>query len=128
MKYLIDTHAFIWYSVGDAKLSAKAKEIIDSESEKYISIASLWEMSIKVSIGKLTFVKPFEEIIEEQLRINNYQILPINKSHLFMLSSLELHHRDPFDRIIICQSIAEKIPVVTVDERFKEYKDLSIAW
>jgi len=104
------------------------KLIVDSEQEKYVSIASLWEMAIKVNIGKLSFKAPFDKVINEQLRVNDYKVLPLKKSHFFKLSRLELHHRDPFDRIIICQSIIEKTPIITVDKRFKEYQDIDIIW
>ncbi len=128
MKYILDTHAFIWYAIGDNQLSQKAKDIIDSKQEKYLSIASLWEMSIKVNIGKLTFNEPFKKVIEEQIRINNYIILPISTSHLFHLSNLDLYHRDPFDRLIICQSMIENIPIVTSDDKFNQYPNLQLIW
>lgn len=128
MTYILDTHAFIWYAVGDKRLSDKARSIIDSNSEKYISIASIWEMSIKVGLGKLTFKKPFEEIIEHQITINNYKILSIESSHLYALSQLEMYHRDPFDRIILCQSLVENIPVISVDKSFRLYEEVDVIW
>ncbi|MEM6262859.1 MAG: type II toxin-antitoxin system VapC family toxin [Bacteroidota bacterium] len=128
MRYLIDTHVFIWYAIGDARISQKAIGIIDSEEKKYISIASLWEMAIKVNIGKLHFSSSFEEVIDRQLEINKYKILPITKKHLTKLSGLGLHHKDPFDRLIICQSLAEGIPIVTVDSSFSMYEGVHLLW
>lgn len=121
MKYLLDTHVFIWYAVGDQRLSSKAQSIIESFHERYISIASVWEMSIKVNIGHLSFQEPFKEVITHQFKINDYQLLPIEFKHLFKLSNLELHHRDPFDRLIISQAIVEDISIVTADELFNNY-------
>ena len=128
MNYLLDTHTFIWYAIGSKQLSKRAKGIIDSDQDKYISIASLWEMSIKANIGKLTFNQPYKKVIENQIQINNYKILSINKSHLFHLSDLALYHRDPFDRLIICQSITEGIPIITSDDKFDQYPDLQLVW
>jgi len=128
MKYLIDTHTFIWYANGDSKLSTTAKEIIDSNHEKFISLASLWEMAIKVNIGKLTFTAPFEDVINKQIKINNYKILPIRKAHLFKLINLNLQHRDPFDRMMICQALVENIPIITIDKVFHQKNNLTIIW
>lgn len=128
MKYIIDTHAFIWYATGDPKLSVKARSIIDSDQDRYISVASLWEMAIKVNIGKLTFLEPFETVLAEQLKINDYKTLPISNSHLFKLSTLNLYHRDPFDRLIICQALVENFAVVSVDDQFDKYPSLIRIW
>lgn len=128
MKYLLDTHAFIWYATGDKKLSEKAKKIIDSSHERYLSIASIWEMAIKINIGKLTFMEPFQKVIENQIEINNYRILPLTSSHLFKLAALDLHHRDPFDRVIICQALIEDMPVLTVDKNFAAYDGVLSVW
>jgi PIN domain nuclease of toxin-antitoxin system len=121
MKYLLDTHVFIRYAVGDEKLSTNARSIIESYHERYISIASIWEMAIKISIGHLSFTKPFQEVVNHQFKINEYQLLPIEFEHLFKLSTLELHHRDPFDRLIISQAIVENISIVSADEVFDSY-------
>lgn len=128
MKTILDTHAFLWYATGDLKLSQKARKLIDSDAIKYLSIASVWEMAIKANIGKLNFKKPFEEFLNEQIKLNNYIILPLETSHLFKLISLPLHHRDPFDRILICQSLIEKTPILSVDNQFEKYDNLEIIW
>jgi PIN domain nuclease of toxin-antitoxin system len=121
MKYILDTHVFIWYATGDKRLTPRSRSIIESSDEMFVSIASIWEMAIKVNIGRLDFKKPFQKIIENQIIINKYKLLSISLQHLFKLSQLELHHRDPFDRLLVSQALTEKIPVVSVDEIFDKY-------
>ncbi|MDQ1352863.1 MAG: hypothetical protein QG657_3169 [Acidobacteriota bacterium] len=121
MKYIIDTHAFIWYAVGDARVSSKVIGVLESDIEKFISIVSIWEMAIKVNIGHLEFKNSFDDVVSNQIDLLNYRILNINLEHLFKLSTLELHHRDPFDRLIISQALVEKIPIISVDEKFDKY-------
>jgi len=121
MKYIIDTHAFIWYAVGDARVSPKVIGVLESDIEKFISIASIWEMAIKVNIGHLEFKNSFDDVVSNQIDLLNYRILNITLEHLFKLSTLELHHRDPFDRLIISQALVEKIPIISVDEKFDKY-------
>jgi len=122
MKFLLDTHTFIWYSTASFKLSIAAREIIDSDDRQlYLSIASIWEMAIKVSIGKLRFQTPFNAIIPELLQWNEIEILPIELRHAFLLSTLPYHHRDPFDRMIIAQCATEEMPVVSMDAAFDAY-------
>lgn len=118
MKYLIDTHAFIWYATGNKKISKTARSLIDSNEVKFVSIGSIWEMAIKVNIGKLDFKQPFQKIISDQLKINDYILLNLELKHIFIASNLELHHRDPFDRIIISQAMVEKMPIVSIDDKF----------
>jgi PIN domain nuclease of toxin-antitoxin system len=84
-------------------------------------MASIWEMAIKVNIDHLEFREPFDKIITNQFRINGYKLLNLKLQHLFKVSSLPLHHRDPFDRLIISQALVEKIPIVSVDEKFNDY-------
>jgi PIN domain nuclease of toxin-antitoxin system len=121
MGYLIDTNAFIWYVTGDAQLSQKAKEVIESYEARYISLASIWEMAIKTNIGKLTFQKPFEKFIRYQIELNNFELLPIKLEHLFSFSNLPLHHRDPFDRLLVAQCLQENITLLSADVAFDAY-------
>ena len=127
MRYIIDTQAFIWYAIGDRQLSKTALEIIESDSIRYISIASLWEMSIKSSLGKLNFQVPFEELILNQLAINSYEILSLELSHVFQLAKLPLIHKDPFDRIMIAQAFTENISIVSIDPHFQN-DPVSVIW
>ncbi len=127
MRYIIDTQAFIWYATGDKQLSKTALEIIESDAIRYISIASIWEMAIKTSIGKLHFQVPFEDLISDQLAINGYEILPLELTHVFQLTKLPLFHKDPFDRIMIAQAINENIPIVSIDPYFQSYP-VTVSW
>lgn len=121
MEIILDTHSFIWFIDGDENLSLKArKEIENIANIKFISIASIWEMAIKVNLGRLELNQPFENI-NKQILQNGFEILPILFNHTLKLTKLALHHRDPFDRLIIAQSLVEKMPVVSKDKQFDEY-------
>ncbi len=122
MRLLLDTHTFIWYVTDNPRLSANVKRLIEDENnEKLVSIASIWEMAIKHSIGRLNFSLPFMEFVRQQLDVTNIGLLEINLNHIEVVASLPLHHRDPFDRLIIAQSMAEQIPVLSVDAIFDSY-------
>jgi PIN domain nuclease of toxin-antitoxin system len=122
MKILLDTHTFIWYITDSPQLSQNAKQLIENENtEKLLSLASVWEMGIKHPIGKLNFSRPFMEFIKEQLVITNIGLLGIDFEHIEVITTLPLHHRDPFDRIIIAQAILEGIPVIGADVMFDAY-------
>lgn len=122
MKLLLDTHTFIWYVTNNPKLSTTAQQHInDGDNQILLSIASIWEMAIKHSLGKLTFKLPFEAFISEQLTVNDFDLLDIRVEHLNTVANLKLHHRDPFDRLIISQAIVEQIPIVGVDKAFDFY-------
>ena len=127
MRYIIDTQAFIWYATGDKQLSKTALDIIESDAIRYISFASIWEMAIKSSIGKLNFQIPFEDLISNQLAINGYDILSLELSHVFQLAKLPLFHKDPFDRIMIAQAITENIPIISIDPYFQSYP-VTVIW
>lgn len=99
MKLLLDTHSFIWFFGGDARLPPQMRELIaDGSNDLFLSSASVWEMGIKFSIGKLGLAKPFEAMIEEQLLFNDISVLGVALPHIFTVAHLPLHHRDPFDR------------------------------
>ena len=122
MRLLLDTHTFIWYVTDNPKLSAHVKLLIEDENnEKLVSIASIWEMAIKHSIGRLNFSLPFMEFVGQQLTVSNIGLIEINLQHIEVVASLPLHHRDPFDRLIIAQSMAEQIPLLSVDAIFDAY-------
>ena len=128
MDFLLDTHSFLWFINGDDQLSEKAKNaIISPAAVKYISIISLWEIAIKVSIGKLSLGMRHADL-REQLVGNGFEILPITFEHTVILSGLELHHRDPFDRMIIAQALREGLTVVGKDENFARYAGLKLLW
>ena len=122
MKYLLDTHTLIWFLTGDKKLSDKARHLIDNpDNRKFLSIASLWEIAIKVSLGKLALNKPFEKLFPEQLHFNRIEILDITVDNLIKLTTLPFHHRDPFDRLIVAQALVERLPVIGADVIFDAY-------
>ena len=122
MKYLIDTHILIWYALNDKALSSKVVDIIKNlDNQILISKASLWEMAIKINIGKLDLQGlPFPEI-ENLLANNNIGVLDIQFAHFNTLLSLPLHHGDPFDRLIISQALTDDLTVISDDGKFKLY-------
>ena len=121
MRYLLDTHTFIWFSENNKLLSKKvAKEIKNLDNNCFLSIASLWEIAIKSGNGKLDLRIPFGEIYSF-LSENNITILQVEMNNLYMLLTLEQFHRDPFDRIIISQAITEGFTIITTDRQFKPY-------
>jgi PIN domain nuclease of toxin-antitoxin system len=108
--------------MGDARLSKRMRSFIEDPSNPYqISIASLWELAIKDGSGKLRIDISFQELMEEYVHGTGLIILPVSIDHLLELRKLPLHHRDPFDRIIIAQSIVEDLTVVTTDAQFNLY-------
>ncbi len=122
MKLLLDTHILIWWSLDSGKLTRKVYELLtDSSNTLVVSIASIWEMQIKVQLGKLDLEKKVSELITHQQQINNLEVLPIDPTHVYALESLPNEHRDPFDRIIIAQSIVEAIPLLSADRVFDRY-------
>lgn len=122
MKLLLDTHTFLWFVNDNPKLSDHLKDLIeDTNNVSYLSIASLWEMSIKFNLGKLTLDPNYEEFVEREVTTSTVRLLNIELEHLRINSTLPFHHRDPFDRLIIAQSIAEEIPIVSVDSAFDKY-------
>ena len=124
MRILLDTHAFLWLIAGDASLSPKARDIIEAaDNEPLLSAASLWEMAIKVSLGKLTlnFEEPFAEAIGGQLRKNGVTVLPLDITHIGQVAVMPFHHRDPFDRLIAAQALVESLPIVGRDQAFDSY-------
>lgn len=127
MKNLIDTHALIWFLNGDNDLTDNTKkDIEEKDAINFIRIASLWEIAIKISIGKLELKIPFAKI-SEQLENNGFQILPVTFEDTLLLSTLPFHHRDPFDRIIISQSFNNKLRIISKDKFFDAYQ-VSLIW
>jgi PIN domain nuclease of toxin-antitoxin system len=121
MKFLIDTHTFLWFIHDSPQLSANAKNLLESDDDLWMSIVSLWEIAIKVNIGKLTLPNSYENFIPEQLVLNDIEILPIQMPHLVTYTTLPLHHRDPYDRLLIAQAMTEKVSIVGADVTFDSY-------
>ena len=122
MNLPLDTHAFLWFIDGSARLSPQARELIEDQGNaKLVSVASLWEMAIKISLGRLHLAQPFEELIPAQMRINGFGLLPLRIPHIAKVVALPFHHRDPFDRLIVGQCLAENLSLVSVDSAFDKY-------
>jgi len=122
MTLLLDTHTFLWFVNDSPELSQTASNLLESEKDLFVSVASLWEIAIKVNLKKLTLAKKYKQFIPQQLAINNIQTLNIELDHLANYVNLPLHHRDPFDRLIIAQAISENLAIVSVDNKFDFYE------
>ncbi|MBC7391210.1 MAG: type II toxin-antitoxin system VapC family toxin [Opitutaceae bacterium] len=118
--YLLDSHALIWFLENDDRLSRKSKSLIESNSEVYVSIVSLWEINIKLNIGKISLSVTLQTIVQK-LALLSISILPLTFEHINGLSKLPFHHKDPFDRILISQSIIEDLIIISKDDNFKLY-------
>ena len=127
MNILLDTHAFMWFVNGDTQLGVNARQRIEHpDNTNYMSIGSLWEIAIKINIGKLRLLYPYDTVIQ-QIEENGIELLPIKFIHTQQLIDLLLHHRDPFDRLIISQALTENMTVITRDENFNLYP-IEIIW
>jgi PIN domain nuclease of toxin-antitoxin system len=116
MNLLLDTHTFIWWTIQRNKLSQLASDrLINPNNSLFLSLASVWEMQIKLQLGKLTFDLPLSELITSQQQTNGLQILPIQLEHILALGDLPNHHRDPFDRLLVAQSMVEQMAILSAD-------------
>lgn len=121
MQILLDTHILIWFLEGNNLLSTKRQKLLSqAQNDVYISIASLWELAIKISIGKITLSKSLFQVIQ-QLGVENIEILPILPQHVLQVETMPFHHRDPFDRIIIAQAQVENLTIISDDTEFANY-------
>jgi|SRR5215470_323664 len=122
MKLLLDTHIFIWWADQPEKLSHAALSALQDEAnDLLLSVASVWEMQIKIQLGKLKLRVPLKEIVQNQQETNALTISPVALTHVLALEDLPYHHKDPFDRLLIAQSIAEGLTIVTADSQFSAY-------
>lgn len=122
MKFITETHAFLWFITDSQQLSPKAKTLLESpESGRILSAASIWEIAIKTSPGKLLFKKPLEQFLPEQISLNYFQVLNITAEHALRVASLPMLHRDPFDRLIVAQAVAEQLPILSNDAALDAY-------
>lgn len=128
MKLLFDTHTFIWWNNEPEKLSSLARACCeDANNTLILSVASVWEMQIKLQLGKLKLDLPLRTLIETQQRTNDLQILRVETEHALALDTLPLHHKDPFDRMLIAQANAEELFAMIKDEIFKTYS-VKLLW
>jgi PIN domain nuclease of toxin-antitoxin system len=128
MKLLLDTHAFIWWDSAPDKLSPRVLDLCrDRTNDVLFSVVSAWEMQIKLQLGKLKLDLPLAKMIASQQEINNIQVLSITLPHVLALQKLPLHHKDPFDRLLVTQANSEKALLVTSDSKFAGYPD-QVIW
>jgi PIN domain nuclease of toxin-antitoxin system len=122
---LLDTHSFIWHAEDNPKISDNARDfLIDSQNQIFLSLASLWEMAVKANRGKLEIPEPFNRFLPYHLKRLRVQILPIKVAHSLYHSTLPFphsDHKDPFDRLLISQSLVEGLPLISIDEKFDAY-------
>jgi PIN domain nuclease of toxin-antitoxin system len=121
MRALLDTHTFLWAISDDPRLSRRAQQTFTGPNDLWLSVASIWEILIKVKAGKLPVPLPAGPYLVKKLGENRIEVLPIKLDHVLRIESLVVHHRDPFDRILIAQSLEEKLPIVTSDPWFDRY-------
>ena len=128
MKVLLDTHTFLWFIAGDSQLDVYARQLIEEpDNERYLSVASVWEITIKSSLGRLIVPMPPSLLIQEQIWANAIDLLPITPEHFDVLHTLPYHHKDPFDRLLVAQAMQEGLLLVTKDQAFDAY-DVQTAW
>ena len=127
MKAILDTHAFLWAIAGDERMSRPARDIFAGSADLSLSITSIWEILIKVQSGKLNLPRPAGPYVLRKLVENTVKTLPISIDHLLALERLPMHHRDPFDRMLIAQSMEEDWPIITADPMFKQYP-IRVIW
>ena len=128
MKYLLDTHTFIWLDSDPDKLSAAVTSLCsDPQNQLYLSIASVWEMQIKIQLRKLKLPTSLAKTLEEQQTANRLLLLPIELTHILGLAALPDHHKDPFDRLLIAQANAEKMPLISDDPQIAKYS-VTVVW
>jgi PIN domain nuclease of toxin-antitoxin system len=124
---LLDTHALLWFIAGDKQLPGPIKELIsDIHQPCYVSIASLWEVTIKIRTGRLQLGMSLEEFFT-YIERNEIEVITVNTEHLLTLAELPDHHNDPFDRIIVSQAISEQLTLISRDKEFKKYK-VRVKW
>ena len=122
MKFLLDTHIFLWFISRDARLSGSLRQIIrDPENDVYLSVVSIWEVIIKYGLGKLFLPEPPEIYLPRQRRLHLIESLPVDEASVAQLSKLPLLHRDPFDWMLICQALQHNLTIATVDNAIRAY-------
>lgn len=122
MRLLLDTHALIWFYLGDSRMSKAARLLIeDAANIKVVSPAAFWELAIKIGLGKYTLTESYDDFIQHAILDSGFQILPVEPRHTSVLIALPQHHKDPFDRLMIAQAMVEGIPLVSLDSDFDLY-------
>jgi len=126
MRVLLDTHVFLWAITDESRLSAAGRSVM-SHGDCYFSAASIWEVLVKAGTGKIRLPKPVGPFLTAELAASRVKILPITLNHVLRIETLELHHRDPFDRMLIAQSLEERLPLVSADPLIARYP-VEVIW
>ena len=122
MRLLLDTHSFLWFVLNDAQLSAPARAAIsDPANDVLVSPATYWEIAVKVSTGKYTLAAPYQDFIQHAIDDNDFEVLPVEVRYTALVAAMPFHHKDPFDRLLIAQALAEDIPLVSNEALFDAY-------
>jgi PIN domain nuclease of toxin-antitoxin system len=128
VKILLDTHAFIWWNAADSRLSRKALTLLaDPGNTLLLSVVSAWELVVKTQAGKLHLPEPPSVYVPTRLAHYAIQALPLSLAHVLAAESLPLHHRDPFDRLLIAQAASERVPILTIDPEIHKYP-VKVLW
>ena len=128
MRALVDTVTFVWDLLADPRSSRRAKQMLSSDTDELVfSLVSLWEIAIKMKIGKFNQLGSSVAYIRDEMTEYGLELLPIRYEHILQLEALPLHHSDPFDRLLIAQAITESLPILTADKKFKAY-DVNLIW
>lgn len=122
MALLLDTHTFLWFINNDPRLSpAAARRIGDADERVFLSVVSAWEIVITMGTGKLALSRPLPDLWRDSILRNDFEVLDVAATHVFALEPLPLHHRDPLDRLLIAQAIADDLELVSADAAFDAY-------
>jgi PIN domain nuclease of toxin-antitoxin system len=122
MRYLLDTHVFLWMHWGSGALSAGARSaIVDPASEVQVSLVSLWELQIKIARERLGIAHSLEKVFAIEQQENDLQLLPLRPEHVWRLAALPAHHGDPFDRMLVAQALVEDLVLITKDSLLRSY-------
>ena len=128
MKLLLDTHVWLWWQMAPERLSKAALSALGEEgNDVFLSAVSSWEMAIKIAAGRLQLPRPLGELVPESLMQDGFINLPIQPAHCFALAELPMHHRDPFDKMLVCQSIEHGLTILTSDKMIIQYP-VSTIW
>lgn len=119
---LLDSHTLLWFIWEDPQLTPVAKDAIeDGRNRKFVSVVSCWEIAIKAALNKLTLGEPAAILLPRVISDNKFHVLNIELAHVTLVETLQMHHRDPFDRLLIAQALREKLSIVSADTRFDSY-------
>lgn len=128
MKLLLDTHAFLWWVEGTPAVGRRAAAAVsDPDNEIFLSVASCWELAIKLSLRKLRLARPLERFIPEQLSRNHFSLLDVQLKHVVRVADLPFRHRDPFDRLLVAQALEDELAIVSADRVFRKY-GVTLVW